>query len=99
MLPVPVPENAKRANPTHRVIDMGPPRGVADADCGTAQMLLGTEPAMPGFAGRDQLVYFKPSAHELAVLNAGGLIEMNQVGNVVQPFALNVWAADQPEGA
>lgn len=93
----PVPESAKRAHPNHVVVDMGPPPGVSDDDCGTAQMLLGREPAMPGFNGRDQLAYFKPSAADLEVLNAGGLLVMNQLGQVVQPFSVSVWPADRTD--
>lgn len=63
--------------------------------CGTAEMLLGRNPAMPGFAGRDQLAFFKPSEADLAMLNAGGYLVMNQLGNVVQPFSLGVWPADE----
>lgn len=94
MLPIPVPEFAQREHPEHQVVDMGPPPGVGDDDCGHAEMLLGRKPAMPGFAGRDQLAYFKPTPVELEVLNRGGCLELNQLGTVVQPFALNVVAVD-----
>ena len=95
MNPIRVPESAKSAHPTHVLIDMGPPSGVSDDDCGTAQMLLGTKPAMPGFAGRDQLAFFKPSEADLALLNAGGYLVMNQLGTIVQPFSLGVWPAEK----
>lgn len=94
MNPTTVPESAKRAHPNHQLVDMGPPRGVSDTDCGTAQMLLGDVRAMPGFDGRDQLAFFKPTAADLATLNAGGYLVLNQLGHVVQPFSLGVWAAD-----
>lgn len=60
-------------------------------------MLLGRQAVMAGFAGRNQFAYFKPSKEELELLNAGGFIEMNQVGTVVQPFALSVWPPDIPD--
>lgn len=93
---VPVPENAKNAHPKHVVVSMGPPPGVSGDDCGTAQMLLGREPAMPGYGGRDQLAYFKPTATDLELLDAGGYIVMNQLGTVVQPFSVGAWPADTP---
>ncbi|HEU5032743.1 MAG TPA: hypothetical protein VFV01_48030 [Spirillospora sp.] len=92
----PVPESAKLAHPSHRLVDMGRPDGVAEEDCGTAQMLLGATPALPGFAGRDQLAYFKPSQVELDWLNAGGYVVMNQIGSVVQPFSVSVWPGSEP---
>lgn len=94
MEPIAVPENAKQAYPNHVVVDMGPPPGVSDEDCGHAQMLLGRTQAMPGFGGRDQLAFFKPSPEELDALNAGGLLVMNQLGQVVQPFSLGVWPTE-----
>lgn len=75
---------------------MGPPRGVADEDCSTAQMLIGRQ-TLPGFPGRAQYAYFRPSAAELELLNAGGFLEMCQLGQVVQPFSLAVWPADITE--
>ena len=99
MEPTKVPESAKRAYPNHGLIDMGPPRGVSDDVCGTAEMLLGRTPTMPGFGGRDQLAFFKPSRDELFELNAGGYLVMNQLGNVVQPFSLGVWPADSEADA
>lgn len=94
MLPIEVPEFARREHPDHVVVSMGPPPGVADEDCGAAQMLLGRQPVMPGFGGRDQLAYFRPTPEELEVLNRGGYLELNQLGSVVQPFALNAVAVD-----
>ena len=91
MNPSPVPANALAAHPDHRLVNMGPPSGVASDDCGTAQMLLGQAPVLPGFEGRDQLAFFRPSEHDLAVLNAGGYLVINQIGVVVQPFSLGVW--------
>lgn len=94
MNPTTVPESAKAAHPDHRTVSMGPPRGVSDDDCGTAEMLIGSRPAMPGFEGRDQFAFFKPTEADLAVLNAGGYLVMNQLGTVVQPFSLGVWPSD-----
>lgn len=94
MNPTPIPANAlASAFPTHQAVRMGPPAGVSDDDCGTVEMLIGQNPSMPGFAGHDQIAYFKPTEDELAILNAGGYLVMNQLGTVVQPFSLGVWPA------
>lgn len=95
---VPVPDSAKRAHPNYRVVSMGPPTGVASEDCGTAEMLLGQDATLPGFPGRDQLVYYRPTQTDLDLLNAGGLLVMNQLGQIVQPFSLGVWPASRHEG-
>lgn len=94
MNPTSVPESAKRHYPNHKVFPMGPPPGVSDDDCGTVEMLLGGGFTLPGFTGRDQRAFFKPSATDLAILNAGGYLVMNQIGQVVQPFSLGTWPAD-----
>lgn len=93
MIPVAVPAEAKAAHPEGAVVDMAPPPGVSHAHCGTAQMLtrcLATE----GFTAPTHYAYFRPTAEDLAVLNAGGFLELAQIGNGVQPFALNVMSAD-----
>lgn len=96
MRPIAVPAQAQRFHPGHRVVDMGRPAGVPESECGSAEMLLGSHPVMTGFSGRDQFAYFKPSEAELKLLNEGGYLELNQIGTVVQPFSLQVWAADTP---
>lgn len=93
MIPIPPPAEAKRARPEAKEITMGRPEGTREEDCDPAPMLIGGY-GLPGFPGRAAFAYFRPSAEELAVLNAGGYLEMCQIGTVVQPFALNVCAAD-----
>lgn len=90
MIPIPVPDVAKRGRPECRLVDMGRPAGVPEEECGSAQMLIGGRP-LTNFAGREQFAYFRPTASELAILNAGGFLEMCQIGTVVQPFSLSVW--------
>lgn len=99
MEPIPVPKTVIDTRPECRLVDMGKPAGVADEDCGSAQMLVSPNPAMPGYDGHSQYAYFKPTKQELEQLNDGGFLEMNQIGAVVQPFALNVWPgpSDAPE--
>jgi hypothetical protein len=90
VIPIPVPDEAKAERGAEcDLVQMRPPEGVTEEDCGTAEMLLGRGPYQ-GFHGRGQFAYFRPTADELAVLNAGGYLELCQIGRVVQPFALNV---------
>lgn len=91
MIPIPVPEHVKAAHPDYRLVKMGPPPGVSDDDCGTAEMLIAPQPAMAGFSGRGQYVYYRPDAEDLEHLAAGGVIEFCQYGQVVQPFSVQVW--------
>ena len=97
MKPIAVPKCAKAARPNHEVVTMGRPRGVSEEECGSAEMLLGYTHVMQGYNGRNQFAYFKPTEAELELLNAGGFLELNQIGQVVQPFSLAVWPADVDE--
>lgn len=91
MIPIPVPEAAKRIRPHCDLVAMGPPPGVSDDDCGTAEMLIAPQHTASAGIGRGQYAYFRPTAAELETLNAGGFIEFAQYGNVVQPFGAAVW--------
>lgn len=96
MNPIAVPDAVKAARPDGTIVSMGPPPGVSDADCGTAEMLLGPWPGpLPGFGGREQFAYYRPSTEEVAHLARGGFLEMCQIGSVVQPFSLAVWPPDE----
>jgi hypothetical protein len=101
MIPIEPPAGPQAARPWCRLVQMGPPRGVSDDDCGTAPMLIqdsGTPP-IPGYPqGRANYAYFKPTDAELDKLRDGGFIEFAQYGPVVQPFSALVWPADQPAG-
>jgi len=81
---------------------MGPPPGVKDEDCGTVEMLIDENRAIPGFSGRSNRVYYRPSQYDLEALFKGGFIEFVQYGNVVQPFSAAIWPSETPntpEGA
>jgi len=93
VIPIPVPDLVKLERPDHRIVQMGPPPGVSDDDCGTAEMLIGPRPVMRGFPGVGQYVYYRPDADELELLAAGGCIEFAQYGQGVQPFSVFVWPA------
>lgn len=92
MLPIRVPDEAKQRHAPCRLVRMGPPKGVSDEDCGTAEMLR-TDEYEPTFGAPAHHAYYKPTPDELAVLNAGGYLELTQIGATVQPFALNVVGA------
>lgn len=70
-------------------IVFGPPAGVADEECGTVE-ILSAPYTMGGAETRVHHAYFRPNAAELEALNAGALIEVSQVGDVLQPFAANI---------
>lgn len=94
MEPIPVPPAASLSRPDCRLVSMGPPPGVSDADCGTVEMLMSpVRREMPGFVGRAQYAYYRPTPVELEQLAAGGFIEVAQYGMVVQPFSAVVWPA------
>lgn len=97
MDPIAVPEAAKRERPECQVVSMGPPRGVSDDDCGTAEMLIAPPETATKGIGRGQYAYFQPSPAELEQLNAGGFIEFAQYGTIVQPFSARVWSAEAQE--
>jgi hypothetical protein len=46
-----------------------------------------------GFVGFSD--YFRPTREQLAVLNAGGFIELCQFGPAMVMHSLNVWALDE----
>lgn len=100
MEPIPVPEAARAGRPDCQFVRMGPPRGVQDKDCGTAEMLVSNSSRIPGFpAGRANYAYFRPTADEVEQLASGGFIELAQYGQVVQPFGMAVWPAWEGEAA
>lgn len=98
MEPIPAPDAAKSGRPDCRLVQMGPPRGVSDDDCGTAEMLISeVTNEISGYPARRQYAYYRPNAAEVEHLRNGGFIEFCQYGNVVQPFSATVWPA--PEAA
>lgn len=99
MEPIPVPEAARAARPECKFVRMGPPPGVKNEDCGTAEMLISPPGRIPGYGGRANYVYYRPSDADIERLREGGFIEMAQYGSVVQPFSLTVWPAWEGEQA
>lgn len=95
MIPIPIPDAAKAGRPYCQMVNMGPPRGVSDEDCGTVEMLIAPSSAggLPGFGGRPQYAYYRPTPEELQQLGNGGFIEFCQIGDTVQPFSAAVWPA------
>lgn len=99
MEPIEIPKAAQLSRPDCRPVAMGPPRGVSDDDCGTAQMLVsGFGESIPGYPACRNYVYYRPSETELEELRNGGFIEFCQYGNVVQPFSAAVWPAPTEGG-
>ena len=92
---VPVPGNAKASMPWGVVRTFGPPQEGGPKNCGSAEVLseqldgYTTPPVHHG--------YFKPSEHDLAVLNAGGYVDVQQWGDVLQPFGCGVFPSTPSE--
>lgn len=92
MNPIPAPESAKAGRRDCSLVAMGPPRGVSDDECGTAEMLISPVlEDMTGYPARRQYAYYRPTEAELEQLRDGGFIEFCQYGMVVQPFSASVW--------
>lgn len=92
---VPVPEDVRRLRTSTVVVNMGPPKGVSDDECGTIEVLIETN-ALNRPIGRGQYAYYRPTAEELEQLNAGGVIELGQYGQVFQPVSLRTWPPPAP---
>ncbi len=90
MTPISIPAAAALTRPGCTPIQMGPPPGVSDEDCGTVEMLVSPVPLSSG-VGRPHFAYFRPSPIELRQLLDGGFLELALYGNGVQPFGLAVW--------
>jgi hypothetical protein len=98
MEPIAVPAEAKYDRPHARLVQMGPPPGVSDDDCGTAEMLI--EPDHFTHAGgipRGNYAYYRPTETEIEMLRNGGFLELAQYGHVVQPFGLRVGAVRESD--
>jgi hypothetical protein len=95
MNPAEVPAAAEQARPECTKVQMGPPRGVSDQVCGTAEMLIQPPGHQPAGIGAGRYAYFQPTAEQLAVLNAGGFLELAQYGGGVVPFGLQVFTSDE----
>lgn len=86
---VPIPEHVKRARPWLTVGPVGPPTD-SRGDIDTAEMQHGI---VAGDYPR-WYAHFRPTEQELADLNAGGTIEMLQLGPAPQPFSVICWAPE-----
>jgi hypothetical protein len=89
----PVPEIEKAARPWAKVIDIGPPPGIGDKDCGTANSLV--EPGTGPWEGAtSRYTYFRPTDEELGILCEGGLVRFNQIGGYMVPHSARVVKSD-----
>jgi len=67
---------------------MGAPPGTAPGVCGGLPMLIERSSIWPG--AKKYTSYFKPSPEELAVLNAGGCVQLEVHGASHPPVSVNV---------
>lgn len=80
MTPIAIPPSAKAKYPDLTARTVGPPPGISDDDCGTPEVLFGRSPeGYPVYAD-----YWQPTPDQMALLNAGGYLELRQyVGQMV----------------
>lgn len=91
MIPIPVPDQAKAANPHHKLIQVGPPPGISDADCGTVESLVGEEKQATGHVFKVFCDYWRPNEAELEQLRNGGFIELSQYAPQMVMHSMTVW--------
>lgn len=93
MNPIPVPPEAAATRSKLRAVNVGPPPGISDDECGTLECLVGFhDQGYPMFAG-----YWRPDAAQLAALQAGGFIELSMFAPRLVMHAMTVWSATPDE--
>lgn len=93
MDPIGIPPEAVLLNPGYKAVHIGPPPGISDADCGTPEVLVGETPeGYPVLAD-----YWRPTPEQLAVLNAGGFLELRQYSQRMVMHSLTVYEAASHE--
>jgi hypothetical protein len=88
MIPVQVPTVVRAHRPDTAVLNVGPPPGISDAECGTVQALVGQFSGLTGYAD-----YWQPTDDQLRLLNAGGVIELVQFAPRMVMHSMSVWPA------
>lgn len=90
---IPVPDVAKKAHPWAQTVDVGPPPGVGDEECGTANSLV--EPGRLGdYVTNEWRTFFKLSEEQLATLAAGGSICFVMTSGQMVPHRSEVWPGE-----
>lgn len=90
MTPTAVPAVVREHRPDLTTINVGPPPGVSDEDCGTVESLVGQ---VGGYAAYTS--HWKPTVEQLELLNAGGSIELVQYVPRMVMHSMSVWPADE----
>lgn len=92
MEPVDIPDDARAYYPNSKEISVGPPKGIADEDCGTVKALCGNVNENGGaFDGAPAMrVYYKPNALELELLRMGKAIEFAFYSNVMPVHSVGI---------
>ena len=70
--------------------DFGPPRGLTDAECGTLPVKVWRDPPY----GAVHTSFWRPSAEELAALNAGGSVAVNLYVPIQPMMSMQVYQAE-----
>lgn len=89
---LPPPDHALGAWPHASVIDIGPPAGVDDDECGHAYVLVNAAMMGRGLT-REHRAFFKPTVDDLERLNEGGYAVVTLIGAGIQPFACATFPA------
>ena len=76
MDPIPVPDRMKELYPEFEVATIGPPSGMSDQEVGSPECLVGYTDfdlgrRLPTFSD-----FWRPTAEQLELLNAGGVLEL-----------------------
>lgn len=93
---VPIPEHVKAARPWAAVRPFGPPQGVADEDCGTAEVQVDPRAGSGTMSGVAHRLHWRPDEHEIAQLVAGGTVEVAIFGQVLPPSSVVVFGPAPP---
>ncbi len=84
------PVVAQQHRQPNRILTMHPPEGVSEDVVATAEVLVTHTPL-----GRVWHGYFRPTEEQLAMLAAGGYLEVSQWSRDLAPFALAVWTGHE----
>ena len=91
MDPIPVPAQCEYDGWQKLVV--GPPRGISGDDCGSVESMTGNHGGYPVFAD-----FWRPTVEQLAMLQAGGFIELRQYAPQMVMHSMTVRALAPEEG-
>lgn len=87
MDPISVPAQCEYDGWRKQVV--GPPRGVSSDDCGSVESMVGHDGGYPTYAD-----FWRPTDEQLAMLQAGGFIELRQYTRQMVMHSMTVHAIE-----